>query len=281
MNFPESGRVQRPLHNLIFIMKLRAHVRERNGRQAAGFTLIELLVVIAIIAILASMLLPALSKAKAKAEGIQCLNNNRQISLASKMYLDDNDATFVFLWRQPRQADETPSAQSLVQSGAGTIWWPDKLTTYIPNNPQTFDCPALFLPATINAGGTANNANTLGIAMSHPEFGLTLPAGSTSRIRETDVVGPSASLVFSDAGLVSNPAQMDPDQWQETPQTATIYMRMPSNGVWFNNDPVRLVARHNKRAPVGFADGHGESMKPSDTGMQLPQGASGALWGKL
>ena len=251
-------------------------------RPRSAFTLIELLVVIAIIAILAGMLLPALASAQKKAVGIKCLSNNRQISLSSRLYIDDQDGEFLRLWRDRIPATDPAVAQLIVPAPLA-IWWVDTLyhlERTLPD-PKIFNCPALKVDSTTVTSSTTPGASgyPLGIGMSFRAGagGIAFTASSTAKSREVEVTKPSDTLIFGDTGLITNPAQTDADLWTEAPLASAIYFRSPTDGT-YGSTPVRVVARHVGKTPGGFVDGHAELGRPSSIGFQYGAGTPLAIW---
>ena len=137
---------------------MKTNSPQRSGQR--GFTLIELLVVIAIIAILAAMLLPALSRAKLKAQGVYCMNNHRSLMLAWRMYVDENQD------RLPYASEDrfamTPTVGAWI---TGTLdfnpanrsnWDPDQditkspLWPYCGKNLSIWRCPSDRSAVTVN-----------------------------------------------------------------------------------------------------------------------------------
>lgn len=232
-------------------------VRRLSPPPLCGFTLIELLVVIAIIAILAGMLLPALSKAKTKAQGIMCLNSGRQMMVAWRLYLDDNQD------KVPQSYNPGSSAEwvhgSLDFNGGNRSNWDvnqdikkSLLWAYCGNNAAIWKCPADL--STVRSGGVTY-PRVRSIAM-NAWFDSTDVAAFTSGCRiykkMSDLVipGPTLTWVFLDERedsindgefVVSmNGYPNAPQQWKIVDYPASY---------------------HNGAAGFSFADGHSEIKK--------------------
>lgn len=222
---------------------------QTSSRGRAAFTLIELLVVIAIIAILAALLLPALGKAKSKAQGIMCMNNTRQLMLGWLLYADENQdrmvsnpgwVTGIMTWGP--ESDNTNTAKLLDPQQS-------LIATYV-RSVGVFKCPADIFMSPRNPGRRVRSLSMNAALGGNPVLANQLPGReyfAAKKLSDLSTPGPSLTWVTLD----EHPDSINDGTFH------VISGLTPATARWRDLP----ASYHNGACNFSFADGHSEIKK--------------------